>query len=315
MNIFDILSAGKRDLNEENISAFLGWLLDPLQSHGMGTLFLERFLKMVDVGTFQPYLELMLGKVNYREAAPLRVSVILENRVPVNSTIRDIDILLLLESERLGNRFVLIENKIRGSAISRNQLQEELQGFLNGEYKIEQKDVTFVYITTAPVGMEAFNLLPSSISKAHLLWKGEGANSIEGLIRGIIQEETNAQINPLTADTIQILKSFVQFSQKEFRNKPSWASSASRERSEYYKGVAYGSEALEELIKTEPEAYVGIAGGMGKLREQPLNYLLERTYKWDTDMNRGNKNINNWAKIGEVIDAIKHAKTEGANTL
>ncbi len=44
MNIFTVLSQGKGRLNEENLSAMLGYLLTPSQTHGLGDTFLRPFL-------------------------------------------------------------------------------------------------------------------------------------------------------------------------------------------------------------------------------------------------------------------------------
>jgi hypothetical protein len=46
MNIFKILAQGDGTINEPNVSAFLGYLLDPNEDHGLGSKFLERFLQL-----------------------------------------------------------------------------------------------------------------------------------------------------------------------------------------------------------------------------------------------------------------------------
>ena len=45
MNIFRILAQGDGSINEPNISAFLGYLLNPNEDHGLGSYFLEQFLE------------------------------------------------------------------------------------------------------------------------------------------------------------------------------------------------------------------------------------------------------------------------------
>src|SRR5688572_15365295 len=45
MNIFKILANGDGQITEPNISAFLGYLLDPYGDHGLSFEFLERFLR------------------------------------------------------------------------------------------------------------------------------------------------------------------------------------------------------------------------------------------------------------------------------
>ena len=45
MNIFRILAQGDGAIQEPNISAFLGYLLNPNEDHGLGSNFLESFLE------------------------------------------------------------------------------------------------------------------------------------------------------------------------------------------------------------------------------------------------------------------------------
>ncbi len=47
MNIFRALSQGYGRLNEQNMSAMLGFLLAPYEAHGMSDGFLRRFLEAV----------------------------------------------------------------------------------------------------------------------------------------------------------------------------------------------------------------------------------------------------------------------------
>lgn len=46
MNIFRILAQGDGTINEPNVSAFLGYLLNPNEDHGLGSRFLEVFLEL-----------------------------------------------------------------------------------------------------------------------------------------------------------------------------------------------------------------------------------------------------------------------------
>lgn len=47
MNIFNVLSQGKGSINEENMSAMLAFLLSDKQTHGLGDVFLKRFLTLL----------------------------------------------------------------------------------------------------------------------------------------------------------------------------------------------------------------------------------------------------------------------------
>ena len=47
MNIFKVLANGDGSINEANVSAFLGYLLDPKADHALGSEFLKRFLEVI----------------------------------------------------------------------------------------------------------------------------------------------------------------------------------------------------------------------------------------------------------------------------
>jgi hypothetical protein len=57
MNIFRILAQGDGSINEPNVSAFLGYLLNPNEDHGLGSVFLQKFL-------YQHYLFLKKNNEN-----------------------------------------------------------------------------------------------------------------------------------------------------------------------------------------------------------------------------------------------------------
>lgn len=48
MNIFEIFSAGKEKINEENMSSVLGFLLYPMSPHGFGRESLGTFLEPIE---------------------------------------------------------------------------------------------------------------------------------------------------------------------------------------------------------------------------------------------------------------------------
>ena len=45
MNIFKILASGDGTINEPNVSAFLGYLLNPKEDHGLRDEFLKRVIR------------------------------------------------------------------------------------------------------------------------------------------------------------------------------------------------------------------------------------------------------------------------------
>ena len=108
MNIFEVLSQGKGSINEENISSFLAYLLDPNEDHGLYTEFLERFLAQLGLKSSE------IDSDNF--------DITLE--FPVK-TDKKYYIDLIFETN---NYIIAIENKILESSKRKNQLQNEYDG-------------------------------------------------------------------------------------------------------------------------------------------------------------------------------------------
>lgn len=122
-NIFKILSSGKGCINEENISAFLGWLLNP-DPNGLGDIYLKPFLEMIDI-----------KNANVKEA-----NVTLEAEChPDKSTRRYIDILI-----KLPDKVIAIENKIWEQSKRKNQIEEQQQGL---EEMYNKKEIVNVLLS------------------------------------------------------------------------------------------------------------------------------------------------------------------------
>ena len=96
MNIFEILSKGKGSINEENISSFLGYLLNPVENHDLDSVFFERFLKWIGISD---------SEIKITNTDSIKIN--LEYPVQSDSGTRYID--LLFET---ANHIVAIENKI-----------------------------------------------------------------------------------------------------------------------------------------------------------------------------------------------------------
>jgi hypothetical protein len=314
MNLFDILSAGKRSLNEENVSSFLAWVLDPKQSHGCGALFLTRLLNIVDKEKYQPWL----SKIQNTS-----VNVLVEEQVLTNAEkSRDIDIVIVISSAKNNDEsesiILAIENKIREGSCDNLQLKEEYEGLKNS-YK--DSDITMLYLTPSKSSKftEAFALLPDSISKCHLTW-ADSANEANGstivsLLRVIIQDDLNAKINPLSSELKFVLKSFILFAENSFRSQvnktlsPMALSSAQRAYAPHYKDKVDGFDGVLELCweqqtKKDPasEIYIGFLGGVKSIEKQSTEQLEKRPYKWDDNLD--NKVKSNWIPIMQFVDII-----------
>jgi hypothetical protein len=127
LNIFDILFSSNRSVTEEHVTGFLSWLLDPTQTHGAGTVFLERVLKASILKT-HPTPNILSDWLNphtvaYREVRTA-VETMTEREVVTNTgKKRSIDIVLFFwridsNGERKREYVVAVENKIRNESIA-----------------------------------------------------------------------------------------------------------------------------------------------------------------------------------------------------
>ena len=310
MNLFDILSSGKKDLNEENVSSFLAWFLDPKQSHGCGVLFLNKLLNLIDKEKFQRWMS---------EIQNISVDVLVEEEVVTHSGKRRyIDIVILIsttENSAIGSTkksesiVLAIENKIRKNACDKTQLKEEYEGLLN-EYK--NTDIVFLYLTPSKSNSfnEAFLLLPENITKSFLTWTNSGCNlsdvTIVDIFREILQDDSNAKINPLSNESKFILKSFVVFAENGFRSNTNKTSTKTR-RNPYFKGTVSGLEGVQNLKSSENDnknIYIGFSGGINALEKEDIDFLEVRPYKWDDNLE--NKTKANWILIDDFLSTLNN---------
>lgn len=307
MNVFDVLYSGKRRITEENVSSFLAWMLDPTQSHGWGALFLERFLAAVDADAFSSFFSSYSPQVAYREQSRVGATVVMEESVTTSAANRrDVDIVVYLSGDHSSPKAVLIENKISGTAVSENQLRDELDGFLNGEFQFGAEQVAIVYLT-ADAGRAAVREFESISGhpgpKSHLSWSGSDGSSVESFIRAVLADETEGRIDPFSTESRWLLKSFLRAIHSGFEVRTRQAAVATTPQTEYFVGQARGIEELRLLANENGDLYVGFDGGEAALAAATKDYLQERTFRYDTDPARGNKNPKNWFKIGTVLAA------------
>jgi len=314
MNLFDILSAGKRDLNEENVSSFLAWILDPKQSHGCGPLFLNRLLGIVDKDKYQQLLSKMQN---------ITVDVLLEDRVETNrGSERSVDIVVIMSCTKESgqsndcnvvresqNIIFAIENKIRECA-DKFQLRDESEGLINN-YK--DGDISLLYLTPSKSDKfkECFSLLPYEFNKYWLNWAGVSNESndstIVAMFRNILQDDLNAKINPLSNELKFVLKSFIVFAEKAFRADVKKAQISVKRRNKYFKDSVLGIDGVRELqeqnkSEINSKIYIGFLGGINALKKNNIEKLEDRVYKWDDNLD--NKKITNWIPIEQFIEII-----------
>ncbi len=122
-NIFQILSVARTEIRHSN---FLAWLLDPNGNHGLGKLFLTKFLRGISTSEIATELdEFDIEELNF-------------NNVELRREWKNIDLLLIFDT-----LVICVENKIDSKDHS-NQLTKYRE-IVNTNFKSRKK--VFVYLT------------------------------------------------------------------------------------------------------------------------------------------------------------------------
>lgn len=242
MNIFKVLSSNDGTINEPNVSSFLAYLLDPTENHGLGSVFLELFLKRLVQLHPENYKDIMyIGDVrDLSRNSNIEVRVEAEVKLPIlddgiKRKTRDIDILIELFDKTTPQKLLhvfAIENKINEGAIVKGnrQLNDEVVGLLN-YYENDRTAISFIYLTPSysSRALEEFEQLQHFINEQkyaipayHITWgieKAEENNTaISTLIAQLLQEEAIGKIEPMYDYTKHTLKSFVSFIYSSFKS-------------------------------------------------------------------------------------------------
>lgn len=226
MNIFTVLSQGNGRLDEENISAMLGFLLNPNNSHGLGDLFLREFLKLIsDLSGNNRFNDIL-------KSNSIKAEILLERQYEIKSKNRTIDIEIKIypensKSGKKGNDFheihrIAIENKIKSSSAEVEQFKEEFLAI--NEDLDDGVELTMVFLT--PFGNhnklnQEYDKLDNKTLKSNikvwLTWtseKEEGTNvgkkSICSIITDTINREAYCEITPINEYVKHTLKAFVR---------------------------------------------------------------------------------------------------------
>lgn len=188
MNIFKILASGHGSISETNVSAFLGYLLDPHEDHGLGDEFLSRLIQkhyenQKDLGKIKlNFLFDLNGDIrSLNSVQGLSSEVYLEQSFQEdenNDSKRIIDIVVIcFENKNSNNKsnyvtnqinntierkpkhFFLIENKIKDSAVTDGQLNAEYEATKKafpkvGNNEISEDKISLIYITHDKISSE-----------------------------------------------------------------------------------------------------------------------------------------------------------------
>ena len=217
MNIFKILSSGDGSIKEPNVSAFLGYLLDPNKEHGLKDFLLRKVIEPI-VSEDEPLGLLINGNiVNLTNDSDFKIEVELEKKVIISSgNKRDIDIVISI-FEKTELKFILcIENKIRASSVTKNQLNEQLEGI---KKEFPETQIGFIYLTpeSCPKCKEEyceFKTKHENIPATHLFWSSD----IYDWMIDMLVEESKGEIEPIFEYSKYTIKAFMNFIQTDFQS-------------------------------------------------------------------------------------------------
>lgn len=224
MNIFKILSSGDGSIKEPNISAFLGYLLDPNKEHGLKDYLLKLVINQLVLDNKIDDLIVNETVVNLTNESNFSVNVELERKVKINSNKdRYIDIVITISEKNKPVFIVCIENKIRDTSVTINQLTEQLEG-IKKDYKDNEVLIGFIYLTPrltkkSELEFKEFKNKNTNVFANHLVWNSEDdAFSIYKLLVDMLEEESKGLIEPIFEYSKYTIKAFLNFIKTDFQS-------------------------------------------------------------------------------------------------
>lgn len=227
MNIFKILANGDGSINEPNVSAFLGYLLNPYADHGLRFEFLTRFMEKIGDEEFNPlkYDYEILFEQAFRENGDPKnekdiVDIVILCLETNNGNQKESIVKNILSSEQSLKKVFLIENKIKKNAIKKGQLVNQYIK-AKSELNVEDDKLHSIYVSpntndfiTEFEDTEVDRVIKKN--KTQIYWNGK--ESISNTLKEILHEETNAKIEPINEYTKQTIKAFIQFIENDFKS-------------------------------------------------------------------------------------------------
>lgn len=294
MNIFKILASGDGRLNEPNVSAFLAYILNPKEDHGLGDVFLKKILSQLDKSTenLKPLLDINDKIRDLSIRSSFEFEVIPEQAFEQEKGKQVVDIVLLCykkvfsdKKESLAKHIIdadgkkgelkqifLIENKIRDDSTTEKQLSEQYQqtiNFLKPTYNKDNKTkdleslVSVIFITPCGTNTKAekeykefCKSYPNTNSK-QIFWTPQIVN----FLSDILKEELESRIEPIPDYSKQTLKAFINFVNNGFKSsiEEELENKSERPRFKYNNIEGYTRKGLAyQIIKDYIDEHKGI---------------------------------------------------------
>jgi len=295
MNIFKILSSGDGSIKEPNVSAFLGYLLDPNKEHGFKDLLLREVLEKLNKEKILEDLIVNEHIVNLTNDSSFKVDIELEKKVQLNSNAsKDIDIVITIYTQELEPLFVLcIENKINTKSVTRNQLIEQFEGI---QKEVSKDKIAFIYLTPSecPKCQEEYENFKNSIDipSLHLSWNKD----IYNLFVSILDQESKGTIEPIFDYSKYTIKAFMNFIKTDFKSLIEEKEKIKKENTRYNNLEEY-IKFLKTTKKSLQNTVIENLKRLIQILEYQFGENIEITY---APSNINIKNLNS-KKIGKVF--------------
>lgn len=211
MNIFKILANGNGNIYEPSVSAFLGYLLNTNEDHGLNDMFLKKFLNKVfgDAITLQGIDDIVVE---------LEFKINTETTSSKNN-IRYIDIKISLQLTDGKKINLYIENKISKSAKNKGQIEDITNAIREFNFiKTVNDDINnyFIYLTPKNVYDIEFKKAKQLGNNArHIFWESQIIEILEETINNINDLQTDNVSNYI----VKTIISFIDFIKTGFKSK------------------------------------------------------------------------------------------------
>lgn len=244
MNIFKILTSGDGVIHEPSISAFLAYLLNPREDHGLGDSFLRKFLlRFQDADSHSCFYDDDNNLRNLSSSSKFEFEILLEQAFQLKKKNKIVDIVILCflneqgKSQSLAKKIIaennrgsleqviLIENKIREEGVESGQLTGQVKATVNTLNKIISSDSAagklsdkLSYIFLSRKGGNAGDVFGEfekdnvNLPKTHVVW--ESTDNLDGVvdyIEQILDETGSASIDPANNYVLDTLRAFKMF--------------------------------------------------------------------------------------------------------
>jgi len=237
MNIFKILSRGHGTIDETNISAFLYFILNPNETHGLHSEFLKEFIKPIVLNNKERYKYLLCEKTtelkDLSKNSQFSVEILIEKEVDVSSfsttnETRNIDVVIEIYNKNKETPVYIfaIENKINDGASSDKEQLIDTQEGIKKHYKTEAV-FALIYLTKdySRISQDFYsnyiNNKDYCNNSLHYTWENTDTKkeqSVFTMFQNIISKEYMGEMEPLHEYSKYTLKSFMNFIKSDFKS-------------------------------------------------------------------------------------------------